>query len=148
MTLVTALIAGIMLSFPVIARELYKFVAPGLYKNERQAVLPFLIAIPFLFAIGLALVYFMIMPFVINFALSMERPPQEGQEVAYNLIVFVGDYLALIILDHLIATDHVGPTQAHLATGYQPLEAFGGLFFKITVIDIQFFIKKDLALAQ
>lgn len=91
-----ALLAAVMVSFPVIARELYLFVAPGLYKSEKKAVLPFLIAIPFLFMAGTALVYFMIMPFVINFALSMEVPMQEGQALAYNLIVFVGDYLQLI----------------------------------------------------
>ncbi len=92
-----ALIAAIMISFPIIAREIYQFVAPGLYKNEKQAVLPFLLAIPFLFAAGIALVYFMIMPLVINFALSMEQPLEEGQALAYNLIVFVGDYLSLIM---------------------------------------------------
>ncbi len=91
-----ALIAGVMVAFPIAARELYLFVAPGLYNNEKRAVLPFLLAIPFLFAAGTALVYFMIMPFVINFALSMEVPPAEGQALAYNLIVFVGDYLQLI----------------------------------------------------
>ncbi|MCI5046877.1 MAG: twin-arginine translocase subunit TatC [Aquisalinus sp.] len=92
-----ALMAAVMVAFPIIARELYAFVAPGLYKNEKQAVLPFLLAIPVLFGLGLALVYFMIMPFVINFALGMERPLEEGQELAYNLIVFVGDYLSLIM---------------------------------------------------
>ena len=92
-----AMIAGLMASFPIIARELYMFVAPGLYSNERRAIYPFLVAIPFLFAAGLALVYFLVMPFVITFALSMQTPPDTGAAVTYNLFVFVGDYLSLIM---------------------------------------------------
>jgi len=92
-----SLIAGIMVAFPVIARELYLFVAPGLYSNEKKAIYPFLIAIPFLFMAGLALVYYLIMPFVIQFALSMQTAPDAGADVTYNLFVFVGDYLSLIM---------------------------------------------------
>jgi sec-independent protein translocase protein TatC len=91
-----ALIAGTMMAFPVVAREVYMFIAPGLYKNERGAVLPFLVAMPFLFLAGLALVYFFIMPFVINFYLSMEQSTGAGQQVGYTLVVFVKDYLDLI----------------------------------------------------
>ena len=58
------------LSFPVLAQQIYAFVAPGLYKKERRAFLPFLIASPVLFAIGAALVYYMILPFVLWFALQ------------------------------------------------------------------------------
>jgi sec-independent protein translocase protein TatC len=55
---------GLILAFPMIAAQLYKFVAPGLYKNERQAFLPFLIASPILFLIGAALVYLFFTPMV------------------------------------------------------------------------------------
>ena len=57
-----ALFGGLFLAFPVIANQIYMFVAPGLYKNERRAFLPFLMATPILFLIGAMLVYFLIMP--------------------------------------------------------------------------------------
>ncbi len=57
-----AMFGGIVLAFPVIAAQIYKFVAPGLYKHERTAFLPFLIASPILFLIGGALVYFFSRP--------------------------------------------------------------------------------------
>lgn len=65
-------IAGLVLAFPVIAWQLYRFVAPGLYKRERNAFLPFLLASPVLFLIGAALVYFVMLPFVMVFSLSQE----------------------------------------------------------------------------
>src|SRR3954453_6629581 len=54
------------LAFPIIANEIYKFVAPGLYKNERRAFLPYLVATPVLFALGAAVVYFMAMPLLMR----------------------------------------------------------------------------------
>ena len=63
-------IAGLVLAFPVIAWQLYRFVAPGLYKKERNAFLPFLVASPVLFLMGAALVYFVMLPFVMYFSLS------------------------------------------------------------------------------
>jgi sec-independent protein translocase protein TatC len=67
-----AMMVGIALSFPYIAWQVYAFVAPGLYKSERQAVLPYLIVTPFLFAAGAALVYYLILPFVMRFAFGQE----------------------------------------------------------------------------
>ena len=58
------------LAFPVIANQIYKFVAPGLYKNERQAFLPFLVATPLLFLLGALVVYFMAMPLLMRFSVS------------------------------------------------------------------------------
>ncbi|WP_202900377.1 twin-arginine translocase subunit TatC [Parvularcula oceani] len=92
-----AAIAGIMLAFPFIAWQAYAFIAPGLYKRERRAVLPFLIAIPFLFAAGIALVHQLILPFVMDFALSMERPAEAAGAARYNLFVKVGEYLNLAV---------------------------------------------------
>ena len=57
-----AMFGAIFISFPILASQIYMFVAPGLYKNERHAFLPFLIATPVLFLMGAALVYFMVMP--------------------------------------------------------------------------------------
>ena len=65
-------IAGLVCAFPVIAWQLYRFVAPGLYKRERNAFLPFLVASPVLFLIGAALVYFVMLPFVMVFSLNQE----------------------------------------------------------------------------
>ena len=55
---------AVVVAFPVIAWQLYRFVAPGLYRNERGAFLPFLLAAPLLFLLGAALVYFVMLPFV------------------------------------------------------------------------------------
>ncbi len=65
-------IAGLVVAFPVIAWQLYRFVAPGLYKRERNAFLPFLVASPVLFLIGASLVYFVMLPFVMVFSLNQE----------------------------------------------------------------------------
>ena len=70
-----ALFGGLFISFPVIASQLYKFVAPGLYKNERSAFLPFLIATPILFMMGACLVYFLIMPLAMTFFLATVSTP-------------------------------------------------------------------------
>lgn len=92
-----AFFAGLMVAFPVIAWQLYAFVAPGLYRHERRSVYPFLIAIPFLFAAGIALVHQFILPFVMDFALSMEAPAEAAGQANYALLVFVGDYLSLAL---------------------------------------------------
>ena len=90
-----AALAGLMLAFPLLAYQIYAFVAPGLYKQERRAVLPFLFAIPFLFAAGIALVHQLILPFVMDFALSMDAPAEAAGGAEYNLFIKVGEYLNL-----------------------------------------------------
>lgn len=67
--------SAMVIAFPVIAAQIYKFVAPGLYKNERQAFLPFLVASPVLFLMGAALVYFFFTPMVMWFFLAMQQAP-------------------------------------------------------------------------
>ena len=67
------LFGALFLAFPIIATEVYKFVAPGLYKNERKAFLPFLVATPFLFIAGASLVYFLVMPLATAFFLSQQQ---------------------------------------------------------------------------
>jgi len=82
-------------AFPVIAAQIYFFVAPGLYRNERSAFLPFLVATPILFLLGGALVYFVVMPLAMAFFLSME---QSGEGVAtIQLMPRVSEYLGLIM---------------------------------------------------
>src|SRR5579863_6637710 len=70
--------AAICLSFPIIAWQVWKFVAPGLYKTERGAFLPYLFATPVLFILGASLAYFVVIPFAFRFFLSFETPGGPG----------------------------------------------------------------------
>ena len=87
---------GLVLAFPVIALQVYKFVAPGLYRNERMAFLPFLIASPILFLMGAALVYFFFTPMVMWFFLAMQQVGPD-QEIQISLLPRVSEYLGLIM---------------------------------------------------
>jgi sec-independent protein translocase protein TatC len=91
-----AMFGGLVIAFPIIAAQIYKFVAPGLYKNERSAFLPFLIASPILFLMGAALVYFFFTPMVMWFFLSMQQAGGDGQ-VQISLLPKVSEYLSLIM---------------------------------------------------
>lgn len=84
-----AAISGLVVAFPVIGYQLYRFIAPGLYKHERNAFLPFLIASPILFLLGAALVYYVMLPFVMVFSLNQ----QIGGVAEY--LPKVDDYLKL-----------------------------------------------------
>lgn len=85
---------AIVLTFPVLAFQLYRFVAPGLYKRERNAFLPFLTASPVLFLLGAALVYFIMLPFVLWFSLNQQIVGSGPIEV--QLLPKVSDYLTLV----------------------------------------------------
>jgi len=85
---------AVVLTFPVLAWQVYAFVAPGLYKRERRAFLPFLVAAPSLFLLGAALVYFVILPFVLWFSLSQQIVGAGG--IAVELLPKVSDYLTLV----------------------------------------------------
>eukprot|EP00439_Symbiodinium_sp_Y106_P089396 s1_g1932.t1 len=89
-----ALFGALFIAFPVLAAQIYMFVAPGLYKNERGAFLPFLIATPVLFLMGASLVFFLIMPLALGFFLGMEQTAAEGQ-AAIELLPRVSEYLGL-----------------------------------------------------
>lgn len=91
-----AMFAGLILSFPVIANQFYRFVAPGLYRNERMALLPFLIASPVLFMMGAMLVYFGFTPVVMSFFLGMQQLGP-NQNVHIQLLPRVSEYLGLIM---------------------------------------------------
>jgi sec-independent protein translocase protein TatC len=91
-----ALFGAIFIAFPVIAVQVYKFVAPGLYKNERTAFTPYLIATPLLFALGAAVVVFGLMPLAMRFFLSLEQAGTDGQ-AAIELLPKVNEYLSLIM---------------------------------------------------
>ena len=85
--------AAVVITFPVLAWQLYRFVAPGLYKRERKAFLPFLIASPVLFAMGAAMVYFVMLPFVLWFSLSQNI---QTAQLQVTLIPKVSAYLDLV----------------------------------------------------
>ena len=68
-----ALFGAAFISFPIVAAQIYKFVAPGLYKHERGAFLPYLIATPFFFVLGSLLVYFIVLPMLVRFSLGMQQ---------------------------------------------------------------------------
>lgn len=89
-----ALFGALFLAFPILATQIYMFVAPGLYKNERGAFLPFLIATPVLFLMGASLVYFLIMPLALQFFIGMEQAGGEGQ-ASIELLPRVSEYLGL-----------------------------------------------------
>jgi sec-independent protein translocase protein TatC len=88
--------AGLCLAFPVVAVQVWKFVAPGLYKNERRAFYPYLFATPVLFAMGAALAYFVVIPFAWRFFVSFESPGGEGG-LPIVLEAKVNEYLSLVM---------------------------------------------------
>ncbi len=85
---------AVVLTFPILAWQVYAFVAPGLYKRERHAFLPFLLAAPILFTMGAALVYYLILPFVLWFSLSQQIVGTAGVQV--QMLPKVSDYLTLV----------------------------------------------------
>jgi sec-independent protein translocase protein TatC len=91
-----ALFGAIFIAFPVIAVQVYKFVAPGLYKNERSAFTPYLIATPLLFALGAAVVVFGLMPLAMRFFLSLEQAGGQGM-ASIELLPKVNEYLSLVM---------------------------------------------------
>lgn len=82
------------LAFPVIANQVYKFVAPGLYENERDAFRPYLMATPVLFTIGASVVYFIAMPLLMSFSFSL-LPTDELTKI--DPMFKVNEYLSLIM---------------------------------------------------
>ncbi|NBC36815.1 twin-arginine translocase subunit TatC [Novosphingobium sp. FSY-8] len=89
-----ALFAGFLLSFPVIANQLWAFVAPGLYAKEKKAFLPFLLATPVLFSAGAALAYFVVMPTAFHWMLGFQGA-RGGMQI--EALPNVGDYLGLVM---------------------------------------------------
>ncbi|MCD0421583.1 twin-arginine translocase subunit TatC [Rubrivivax sp. JA1024] len=84
------------ISFPIIATQIYKFVAPGLYKHEKNAFLPYLIATPGFFVLGSLVVYFVVLPMLVRFSLGMQQVG--GTETAQiQLLPKVGEYLSLMM---------------------------------------------------
>jgi len=90
-----AFFGALILSFPWLAYEIFGFVSPGLYKNEKGAFAPFLLGAPALFIAGMSFVYYFVLPFVMRFALSQEQLGGENS-VSIQLLTRVSDYLSLV----------------------------------------------------
>ena len=88
-----ALFGGIVLAFPMLAWQVYAFIAPGLYKRERAAAAPFMVAAPIMFLLGGAFVFYVAMPFALNFALHQEVT--EGP-VQVTYLPKVEEYMGLV----------------------------------------------------
>ena len=91
-----AFFGAVFFSFPVWATQLWLFVAPGLYRSEKRAVYPFLIASPFLFVAGAALAYYFIFPLAWRFFITFETPPGQGA-LPIQLEAKVSEYLSLVM---------------------------------------------------
>ena len=91
-----AFFASFFITSPIFLTQIWKFVAPGLYKNEKKALLPYLIATPVLFIFGGLLVYYLVMPLAIEFFLSFESVGNSGS-IAIQLEAKVNEYLSLIM---------------------------------------------------
>lgn len=90
-----AAFAGFCLAFPFIANELWRFVAPGLYKREQRALLPFLLATPVLFTMGAALAYYVVMPAAFRFFLGFQQTGGVGG-INREALPAMGEYLDLV----------------------------------------------------
>lgn len=95
-----AFYSALFISFPLIAWQLYIFMAPGLYRNEKCVLLPYLICAPMLFLAGAAIVYYFIFPLAWQFFLGFEMSPNTPQALPIQLEARVSEYLSLVI--HLI----------------------------------------------
>ncbi|WP_296426201.1 twin-arginine translocase subunit TatC [Yoonia sp.] len=97
-----SLLGGLLLSFPMISYQLWRFVAPGLYKNEKGAFLPFLVASPFMFFLGAAFAYYVITPLAFGFFLGFQQENMllegDGATTAAAGILFQGSAKAYLNL--------------------------------------------------
>jgi sec-independent protein translocase protein TatC len=91
-----AFFAAAFITFPIFANQMWKFVAPGLYRHEKKALLPFLVASPILFIAGASLVYYLIMPKAWHFLLGFQTNGVDGS-LPIQLEARVGDYLSLVM---------------------------------------------------
>jgi sec-independent protein translocase protein TatC len=88
---------GFFFSFPIFAIQIWKFVAPGLYRNEQKAFRPFLIATPILFFLGGAFVYFLVMPMAWQFFAHFEQTGATNEAIRIQLMPKVSEYFSLVL---------------------------------------------------
>jgi sec-independent protein translocase protein TatC len=99
-----AMFGGMFVAFPLIATQIYLFMAPGLYKHERQALAPYLVATPVFFMLGAALVYYFLLPLVIKFSYGLVEGLSSSQTAAESKVVLMPrvesylDFVTMLIL--------------------------------------------------
>jgi sec-independent protein translocase protein TatC len=93
-----AAFGGMFIGFPLIATQIYRFVAPGLYKHEKQAFLPYLIATPVFFILGAALVYFFLLPVAIHFFYNLAAGTGGDGQPAIQLMPDIEAYLDFVMM--------------------------------------------------
>lgn len=93
-----AFFGGLFIAFPLIAMQLYKFVAPGLYSHEKNALRPYLVATPIFFLLGAALVYFFLLPTAIRFFYSLAASTGDGTQGAIDLMPDIEAYLDFVMM--------------------------------------------------
>lgn len=89
-----AFFAAMMVAFPVIANQMWQFIAPGLYRKEKRALLPFLLATPVLFTAGASMAYFIAVPMALHFLLSFQG---DVGGVSQEALPAIGNYLSFIM---------------------------------------------------
>jgi len=124
-----SMVGGLVISFPVIATQLWRFVAPGLYKNERSAFLPFLIASPFLFLLGAAFAQFIVVPLAMTFFLGFADLPS----YVSALLSGAGEGLDPNAIDTGIDIVFTGKVNESLDITLKMIVAFG-LCFQLPVL--------------
>ncbi|MGB3314501.1 MAG: twin-arginine translocase subunit TatC [Albidovulum sp.] len=122
-----SMVGGLGLSFPVIAYQMWRFVAPGLYRTEKQAFLPFLVASPVLFLIGASFAHFVVVPLAMQFFLGFADLP------SYFAAVFSGDGVRKPVADHGIDIVFNGKVNETLDITLKMIVAFG-LCFQLPVL--------------
>ena len=115
---------GFALAFPMVGYHMWRFVAPGLYRNEKNAFLPFLLASPIMFAIGAAFAYFIILPFAFDFFLGFQDK---------QLPTWIGGKTAELGAQVLASTKFQGSADAFLSLSMKFIMAFG-LCFQLPVL--------------
>jgi sec-independent protein translocase protein TatC len=93
-----AFFGGLFIAFPLIATQIYRFVAPGLYKNERAAFRPYLLATPVFFLLGAALVYFFLLPVAIRFFYSLAASVGADGQIPIQLMPDIEAYLEFVMM--------------------------------------------------
>jgi sec-independent protein translocase protein TatC len=124
-----SIIMGFAVSFPVIAHQLWRFVAPGLYKSEKGAILPFLIASPVLFTIGAAFAHYVVTPLAMNFFIGFS----DAIPALANLIAGDGTFQAPAAPEGGIQTVFLGSVRESLDLALKFIFAFG-LCFQLPVL--------------
>jgi sec-independent protein translocase protein TatC len=128
-----AMVGGLMLSFPVIAYQMWRFVAPGLYRSEKQAFLPFLIASPVLFIIGAAFSHFVVTPMAMKFFLGYADSSSILKALIPNFGEVPGDVVVAAPESHGIGIVFQGKVNETLDISLKLIMAFG-LCFQLPVL--------------